>query len=766
MKNYYAFLLVALLGCSPQQTRKIASNSSTPIILTIGDRNIFLKDFEYLYKKNYAHSDSAYTESSLRNYLDLYTKFQLKVTEALAQKLDSTAEFQNEFNSYRKQLAAPYLTDKNVTQEIVRQAYERLKEEIRASHILIRCGLTDRPEDTLKAYRKIQEIRQRALKEDFGQLAYELSEDPSARENRGDLGYFTALQMVYEFENAAYNTPQGEISLPFRTQFGYHLVKVTDRRPSRGTVRVAHIMIRTYPGMAEDEQRTAYDKIMEIYQRVTSGEDWNTLCAQFSEDGATAATGGELPPFTAAGMIESFANAAFALNTPEEISSPVQTPFGWHIIKLIEKNPLEPFEKLEPQLRQRISRDSRAQVTQRKFLDRIKKENAFSENSKVQANAIAYLDTSQSLLKGEWKAPSHTDLLQKVLFTIGNQSYSVQNFYDFVLAQQGPQPENVSASAYAQTLYHQFVDQSLLQYEEANLEKKYSEFAQLVQEYRDGILLFKIMEDNVWNKAVQDTVGLRNFYLQNKSNYMWKERAQAIIFDVASLELLDSLKKELKRGEYPVLKIPAKEIFYSVGQTFLPQESKSWLADFAKQLTRNLNYKLYIYTYLGEKNEKPSLTEQRLQAVRKYLDSLNVYPSQIIVQDKGVSPFKYDPKKKNGGHFQFALFSSSYKTLEANFNLQNPLNLKILQGKFEQKDHKIFEKIAFEKGRYETDLDGRFYYIIIDEILPPQPKAIEEARGAVVSDYQNYLEEKWIEELKKRYKVIVHEDALRTLIKK
>jgi len=770
--SIYAFSKVAVLSvliASCNSSPKVATSTTLEVsepILTVGNRKIPVNDFEYLYKKNYANADSAYAESSLRNYLDLYTKFQLKVTEALSQKLDSTTEFLNEFRSYRKQLAAPYLTDKNVTDEIIRQAYDRMKEEVRASHILVRCGLADRPEDTLKAYRKIMEIRQRALKEDFAQLAYEFSEDPSARENKGDLGYFTSMQMVYEFENAAYETPKEEISQPVRTQFGYHIVKVTDKRPSQGTVRVAHIMIRTPNAGNDDEIQTAYNKIMEIYQRATSGEDWNTLCSQFSEDGGTSNIGGELPPFTAAGMIESFANAAFQLNTPNEISSPVQTPFGWHIIKLLEKMPIEPFEKLEAQIKQRVSRDSRAQLTQRKFIDRIKKENNFLENMKVKTEAFAYLDTAQTLLKGEWRNPNKADVLAKSIFTINGKPYSVQNFYDFVISQQGAQPENTSVAMYAQTLYNQFVDYSLMNYQEANLETKYEDFAQLIKEYRDGILLFKIMEDNVWSKAVKDTAGLRAYYLQNQNKYLWQERAQAIIFNVASLELLDSLKKELRRGEYPVLKVPTQRIDYKVGQTALTESINIGLRDLATELLRNPEYKLYINTYLGAKNEKPTLNATRLQAITSFLDSLGVNISQIVVNDKGISTIPYNPKEKNGGYIELSLYSLAYKTLEANFNATNPLNLKITQGKFERKDQKIFEKIAFEKGRYETDLDGRFYYILIDEILPIQPKAIEETRGAVVSDYQNYLEERWLDELRAKYPVTIHENTLKKLIKK
>ena len=277
-------------------------------------------------------------------------------------------------------MAKPYLTETSVTEQLAKQAYERLKEEVNAAHILIGIPGDGTPEDTLSAYEQAIAIRDQALNgSEFSTLASQHSKDPSAASNGGNLGYFSALQMVYPFEEAAYNTEIGAISQPVRTQFGYHLVNVLDRRPARGKVKVSHIMVRAAEGISDMDSLSASKQVNEIHQRLKNGGDWDQLCQQFSDDLTTRSKSGALPWLGAGDMnnIPTFEKTAFALDQIGEISSPVQTPYGWHIIRLDDKKELEPYETKAEELKQKIARDSRSELNQQALIKRLKSDNDF-----------------------------------------------------------------------------------------------------------------------------------------------------------------------------------------------------------------------------------------------------------------------------------------------------------------------------------------------------------------------------------------------------
>jgi peptidyl-prolyl cis-trans isomerase SurA len=326
-KSFFYFGVVALLlsGCKSAQSPA----SKEPVLETLGGKPVYTSEFEYVYNKNNGNAENAYSRASLQEYLDLYTNFKLKVMDAESRGLDTTTAFRLELEGYKQQLAQPYLTEKSVTDKLIREAYDRMKKEVNASHILIGVAPDAEPNDTLEAYNRVMELRKRVLAgEDFAKLAATFSEDPSARENNGQLGYFTALQMVYPFEDAAYTTPIGQLSNPIRTKFGYHLIKVNDVRAAQGEIKVSHIMVRATPDMPKADSVAAKKKIDEIYARVLRRENWDRLVSQFSEDVNSAQNGGELPWFGTGRMIPSFEEAALKLTKPGEIAKPVHTPYG------------------------------------------------------------------------------------------------------------------------------------------------------------------------------------------------------------------------------------------------------------------------------------------------------------------------------------------------------------------------------------------------------------------------------------------------------
>jgi len=240
MNKFFYFLLIFGMTIS------IGSQAQdSPTIMTIDGQPISKKEFENIYKKN--NRDSVVTTAALDEYLELFINFKLKVREAEKLKLDTASQFTTELAGYRKQLSRPYLVDNVKKEELLHEAYERMKTEVEASHILITVDEDASPADTLAAYKKIQSLRSEGMKSDadFGKLARNSSEDPSAKSNDGYLGFFTALQMVYPFENAAFNTPPGDVSGIVRTRFGYHILKVHSKRPARGEIQVAHIMVKS-----------------------------------------------------------------------------------------------------------------------------------------------------------------------------------------------------------------------------------------------------------------------------------------------------------------------------------------------------------------------------------------------------------------------------------------------------------------------------------------------------------------------------------------
>ena len=649
---YWVTIITILAGCKASSDLSSAEQDS-PIqsvkLFTAGDETVYTDEFAYVYRKNNINNDSAFTHGDIKGYLDLYIKFKLKIAEAKSRGMDTTAAFKREFSTYRDQLKKPYLTENRVTEQLIKEAYERYKQEVRASHILVKVDEHAAPSDTLKAYNQILDIRTKANDgEDFGALAQQYSDDPSAKTNKGNLGYFTAFQMVYPFESGAYNTAVGEISQPLRTRFGYHILKVHDKRPTLGSVEVSHIMVRIQPNKEDSLQ--ARNKIFEIYDQAVGGVSWDALAKQFSEDINTKNTGGKLRPFKVGQMPFEFQEAAFALNEPGDISDPIMTPFGWHIIKLEGKEPLESFDDMENSIKSRIDRDSRTELNKKAFVARLKRENNFKEGA-VKAELHHYADSS--LIRGKWRYSKELDNLNEVLFEIGDRQYTLKNFFDYVMTEQ--RPNSYQPDVYLQLLYNNFADSRIIAYEEDHLEDKYEDYRMLVNEYKEGILLFELMEKEVWNKAVEDTTGLRAFYNDNIDKYQWNKRVEATIYNASSQEVIAEIQKMIQNK-----------------------------------------------------------------------DSVNL----------------------------------SKKLLEEKYNANAALTLQVTEGTFEKGDNALIDAQAWEAGMYTTESDGRYNLIWIEEVLEPSAKALHEIKGLVISDYQNFLEKKWIKSLEQKYPVSVNESGL------
>ena len=404
--------------------------------MEVNGQKVSKSEFLQIYLKN--NNDPKFDKASIDEYMELFTKFKLKVAEAERLGYDTIPRLKKELEGYRKQLALPYLIDSVENKALVKESYERLKKEIRASHILIKVKQNASPKDTLKAYNRLLELKKRIEDgEEFEIVAKSKnsSQDPSVMKNGGDLGFFTAFQMLYPFEEKAYNTPKGQVSDPFRTKYGYHILQVTDSRPARGTIRVAHLMVATPQGTTEEEILSAEKKINEIYEKLqesNSDEEWNEMVSKYSDDPSSSKKGGLLPIFgsgSAQRMVPVFEDAAFALKKDGEISTPVRTDYGFHILKRIEWNNIKSFDDMKKELQKKVNKDERSKKTQDVFVAKLKKKYNFQE-SEGQYLQWFVENLDSSYYAGRWEID---DLITDgTIFSIGEKQYRQTDFAKFI----------------------------------------------------------------------------------------------------------------------------------------------------------------------------------------------------------------------------------------------------------------------------------------------------------------------------------------------
>ncbi|MDX1445640.1 peptidylprolyl isomerase [Lishizhenia sp.] len=516
-----------------------------PVIMTVNGQKIYKSEFLQSYLKN--NDSPSYAKDSLELYAKRYSDFKLKVAEAEAMGLDTIPAFVKELQGYERQLALPYLVDSAQNEILVKEAYDRMQKEIRASHILIRVGEDASPHDTLKAYNRIINLRRRILSgEDFASVANSKfgSEDPSVAQNNGDLGYFTAFQMVYPFENAAYNTPEGEVSMPVRTKFGYHILKITDVRDARGTISAAHILVLA---QKEEELQAAKNKIDSIYAKLERGEDWSTLARKYSDDQSSRNKGGLLPDFgsrTKQRMVPVFEDEAFALTEDGQYSKPFKTQFGYHIVRRVSWKPLPSYEEMERELYNKVNRDMRGQQTQASFVEKLKKEYNFTAGAQT-APALLKGVVDSSLFEGTWKFDGTN--ADAVIFNYANKDYTLNDFASFLENTQRKQPMK-NVDDFVAKVYTNWERTQIIAYEESQLKNKYPAYKHLMQEYHDGILLYEIMKDEVWDKASKDTLGLKNYYQAHREDYILPNRLNANVFELYNKKDAKKAYKMLKKG--------------------------------------------------------------------------------------------------------------------------------------------------------------------------------------------------------------------------
>ncbi len=645
-----------------------AQQNDDEVLLVVGGEKITKSEFVNVYQKNNAKGQ-AIDKKSLNEYLELYINFKLKVREAEDLGLDTVAAFISELNGYRTQLAKPYLVDKKVNDELLQEAYDRTKYDVRAKHILIKVGEYALPKDTLEAYERIVALRKRILNgEGFESVAIEASEDQSVRDreatkthpfvkgNAGDLGYFSAFDMVYPFENGAYNIKIGEISQPIRTDYGYHLIMVTDKKKAMGRVQVAHIFLKVPDNATHKDSMKVEARVDSLYQLLLNGASYEELVRANSDDKGSAIRDGVLPWFGVNRMVPEFIEAISGLKDSAAISKPVLTNYGWHIIKLIDRKDIGSFDDVVGDLKQKITKDSRSTKGREVTISQVKNKYHFKEYP--QAKTAFYSVVNDSVFKGRWNV-NNAKNLNDPMFSLGDETFTQQDFAKYIDKIQKRRVV-VDIELYVDRTYVNFVDATCISFKDSHLEDEYPDFKALMGEYRDGILLFELTDQKVWSKAIKDTTGLEKFYKANTNNYLWKvDRIDASIFTSHD-------EKAIKQ---------------------------------AKKLVAKAAKKGY--------SDKDIL--------------------EIVNKDTTL--------------------------------------LSVVSGDFIKGENNLLDNTTWEKGVKATSVDGNgvHTFIVVHEIIPPGPKSLDEARGLVTADYQNYLEKQWIQSLKKKYEVKINEDVLSTI---
>lgn len=628
------------------------SQNDDPVLFSVNGKEVRVSEFKYIYNKN--NGDKAnYSESSLREYLQLYVDFKLLIAKGTELGLDQNPNIVSEQQQYKRQLASSYLTDREITEKLVREAYEWSKEDRSVSHILVSLKDGASEQEKRDAFDRIQKVKAQVNAGNFAEMAKQYSDDQYSKNKGGSLGFYTVMQLPYEMEKAMYNTAKGGVSDIIRTKYGYHIIKVDDVRPAYGQIQAAHILIRTKNG----------DKALadSLYNVLKGGANFEEIAAKYSDDNDTKNKGGAVGWVAINKYAQAFEDGLFALKKDGDISAPVQSSSGWHILKRIKGIQNQTYQEAKAELIAKIKKNERFELVQAALVERIQKEGGFKLNDATKKRLLDSLNASKTFLGYNWNPSAALRGDQAELFTIGAFKGTIA---DFILEAQRNPADRVNAEPRTvdgafDRILRRIATTKCLAYEETQLEVKYPEFKSLLREYEEGILLFATKEQLVWNKAKVDKEGLEKYFAGNQAKYKWSERAKVTLYTIRAQD------------------------------------------------------------------------EKLIKKIRSTAKSK-------------------DPQ-----------------TVETTFNKDNPV-VKTTTNTYEKGKNPEVDAMAWKKGAMTAAVtkDGVTTFVKMEEVIPSTNKTLDEARGFVVADYQDYLEKQLIEELRKAYKVDVKEEVLKAMIKK
>jgi peptidyl-prolyl cis-trans isomerase SurA len=556
-------------------------------------------------------------------------------------------EFNLEFSSIKESLIAPYLIKNSIEEGEVKKVYARLQEIVRAKHILFQFPPNPNKEDSIAVLQLALKVKAELENGgDFSALAANYSDDPSAKVNKGDLGYFTGLQMVQQFEEAAYTLPVGSISDPILTDFGYHIIQVSGRQANPGEVQVSHILVR-FDSENPSQEENARRKISDIYAEIQKESTiWEEIVQTYSEDFGTKSAGGVLPWFGVGTMIPEFEVAGFSLTEIGEVSPPIKTAYGYHILRLEGKRGLQPYEEVEQSIRSKILRNSKTGMIQSQVVAIQKSRFGFQENE-LGISTVAGAVTATDILSFG-AAIQEKKLGGTVLFKVNTSSYTAGDLVNFM---QTKEITPKGTGTFFELWLDKFTEATLAKTEEVDLEKNNKAYQMLLKEYRDGILLFSLTNQEVWQKGLNDSLGQQAFFEKNAQKYQWKGRVQA---------------------------------------------------------------------YLTKVNDA-----SKLENARKFL------------QNKGFD-------------------TDSFAAFEADYRSNYPDAYATESGTFEYEAHPILSKVDLNTPYQELVIEGTSYVLVVGKVYPPGPRKFEEARGLIIRDYQEFLDQALTKRLKEKYPIQIN----------
>ncbi|MCE6989409.1 peptidylprolyl isomerase [Dyadobacter sp. CY323] len=746
---FYLIALSLFHSCKTAAPPKQVVTETAPL-LEIGTEKFSLEEYQDSYNKNKFATDST-KELTPEEYLALYTDLKIKVLQAKEDGKDTTQDYREEISSYRAQLAKNHLVDKVLVEKLTNEAYNRLKQEVRASHILVGVSEDASPEDTLEAHRAAIALRGR-LEEgaDFGDMAARFSKDPAAKKTKGDLGYFTAFQTLYPLETAAYSLSVGKISQPVRTKAGYHLIKVTDRRTNRGMVQIAHVMVIMDSTASASQKQAAKARIDEAYGHLQNGEHWADVVESYSDDKQSKKNKGLLPMFGIGQMVPEIEETAFSLRM-NTYSKPILTMYGWHIIKLVDRKSIETFANMAPSLRKKVVTDSRGKVIETANVKRLREKYAVQELDD-QWQAVATLADS-TLRTGKWdyiRAVS-ADWSGSTLFKIEQRPYDALSFLNYVKRKQQPRSKDASPAVIFKKYYNDFLGESLVEYEKDHLEETNPEFRSLMKEISDGVLLSQMMEEQVWQRSLSDSTGQQRFYDRNKQRYNYPDRALATIISAKDTQTVNAIRKTLATTPYK-LERKSKEILFDANAENIEPDQQEALTDLLIIMKKNPDYLVEIAGYRASE-ESEMTSANRIRNVVKYLTAQNIPILRIIEKDYG--SFRQSAEAERNRRVGFQFFTESKRDIEKAYNSESNASVTI-QDRYFTKDHALFTKIKWQSGEQTVSDNNAVIWANVSKIEPARGKTFPEARGSVINDYQKELEKQWVERLKQKFPIKVN----------
>lgn len=616
------------------------------VLMNINGKEITKSEFEYIYHKN---NKQQVDINSLEEYMPLFINYKLKVDAAEKAGIDTTDIFITELNGYRKELAKPYLTDRATEEALLKEAYDNYAKNVEISHILISAGQMPTEESRAAALVKAQEVAARAKAgEDFAALAQQYSEDPGSQARGGYLGYVKGGRLIYSFEKVAFSMNPGEISEPVETRFGYHIIKVHNVRADQGERLCAHIFLMVPRDASPEVEAQKKAEAEAIYNDLMAGADFVTMAREKSNDQSNAMRGGELPWVSAGDLVKEIEDAAFSLEVGK-IAAPVRSSYGYHIVRLNDSRSVRSFDEMRGELQQRLTRDERGSMGRTVLMNKLKAENNYKINDMM-------VETALSLCGTAIDSTALATLAQQdlVLATYANKQITSKDLAASLKSRRLVPGHDVKAVIMAEI--ERKAEADLLEIETAALSEKYPEYRNLINEYRDGMLLFEISNREVWEKATSDIKGLEKFFKKNKKKYTWdRPRYKGMVISCTN----DSVMKEVK---------------------------------------------------------------------------------------------KFIKKNKN---------SNLAVAIDTTFNTDSTILVSIDNGLYVEGDNKFVDELIF--GGAQAQRNEELPVVFLSGKTLKAPESFLDVRGQVTADYQEYLEKLWVEQLNKKANVVVNEDVLKTI---